>query len=133
MSNTPGNNFGLPAEAAGQVRRSPMEMVCDILAVVSEGPTKPTHILYKANMSWKVLSSYLDYLTARGMVQKEDQEGGKRSLYRLSQKGRQILKLYEGLRESLNGTITLRSSAELEDLVETATANTLQKATPAPW
>lgn len=98
-----------------------MEMVCDILAVVSEGPTKPTHILYKANMSWKVLSSYLDFLTARGLVEKEGQEGGKRSLYRLNTKGRQILKLYEGLRESLNGTITLGVAEELSDMVEAAT------------
>ena len=132
MSNTPGNNFGLPADFAGQVRRSPMEMVCDILAVVSEGPTKPTHILYKANMSWKVLSSYLDFLTARGMVEKEDQEGGKRSLYRLSQKGRQILRLYEGLRESLNGTITLASTRELDQMVENA-ATTGPRAPVSTW
>ena len=97
-----------------------MEMVCDILAVVSEGPTKPTHILYKANMSWKVLTSYLSYLTTSGMVEKEDEEGGKRSTYRLTIKGRQILGLYKGLRESLNGTISLNSAEELSHLVETA-------------
>ena len=114
------NAFGLK-ELEAQVRRSPMEMVCDILAVVSEGPTKPTHILYKANMSWKVLTSYLSYLTRSGMVEKADEEGGKRSTYRLTMKGRQILGLYKGLRESLNGTISLHSAEELSHLVETAT------------
>jgi len=114
------NAFGLK-ELEAQVRRSPMEMVCDILAVVSEGPTKPTHILYKANMSWKVLTSYLTYLTKSGMVEKEDEEGGKRSTYRLTVKGRQILGLYRGLRESLSGTITLGSAEELSHLVESAT------------
>jgi len=114
------DSFGMQ-EFETQVRRSPMEMVCDILAVVSQGPTKPTHILYKANMSWKVLTSYLSYLTSSGMVEKEDEEGGKRSTYRLTVKGMQILRLYQGLRESLNGTITLKSAEELSNLVGSAT------------
>jgi predicted transcriptional regulator len=114
------NGFGGPGDAVSQVRRSPMEMVCDILKVVSEGPTKPTHILYKANMSWKVLSSYLDFLISSGMLDKEDQEGGKRSVYRLTVKGRKVLRLYDGLRESLNGTITFEASEDLNRMVEGA-------------
>jgi len=120
MSDISRNSFGFK-EFEAQVRRSPMEMVCDILDVVSEGPTKPTHILYKANMSWKVLTSYLTYLSKNGMVEKEDEEGGKRSTYRLTIKGRSILKLYQGLKESLNGTISLQSSEELGNLVGHAT------------
>ncbi len=80
-----------------------MEMVCDILGVLAEGPTKPTHILYKANMSWKVLSSYLEFLGGRGLVEKEEEQGGKRSTYTLTERGRSILQLYEGLRSSLLG------------------------------
>ena len=100
MSNmNPG--FAVMGDARAQARRSPMEMVCDILGVLSDGPTKPTHILYKANMSWKVLSSYLDYLRGRGLVEKEEQ-GGKRSTYKLTDRGKSILKLYEGLRTSLS-------------------------------
>jgi predicted transcriptional regulator len=112
---------GFGSDAASQMRRSPMEMVCDVLKVVSAGPTKPTHILYKANMSWKVLSSYLDFLTSSGMLDKEDQEGGKRSTYRLTVKGRKVLRLYEGLKESLNGTISLETAEELNRMVEGAT------------
>ncbi len=97
-----------------------MDMVCDILNVVSGGPTKPTHILYKANMSWKVLSAYLEYLTSSGMLDKSDQEGGKRSIYALTAKGRNILRLYEGLKGSLNGTISLEESDTLQQMVERA-------------
>jgi predicted transcriptional regulator len=132
VSKITADTFGLPDDFATQVRRSPMEMVCDILVVVSEGPTKPTHILYKANMSWKVLSSYLHFLTTRGMVEKEDAEGGKRSTYRLTLKGRQILRLYEGLKESLNGTISLTSKEELGELLGTATPIG-PRATASPW
>ncbi len=119
MSDITANAYRNAADA-GQVRRSPMEMVCDILKVVSVGPTKPTHILYKANMSWKVLSSYLDYLTSSGMLTKEEQEGGKRSIYTLTGKGINILRLYDGLKESLNGTISLAESEELRKLVQSA-------------
>lgn len=121
MSDISGSSFGVPGEAVSQVRRSPMEMICDILKVVSEGPTKPTHILYKANMSWKVLSSYLDFLTHNSMLEKqEDQDGGKRSTYRLTVKGRKILRLYDGLKESLNGTITFEASESLDKMLEGA-------------
>ena len=120
MSEEIRRGFGVPGDLVAQVRRSPMEMICDILEVVSGGPTKPTHILYKANMSWKVLSSYLDFLTSSGMLDKEDQEGGKRSTYRLTTKGRKVLSLYDGLKESLNGTISLETSDSLGKMLENA-------------
>lgn len=121
VSENPPNGHGIPADTVSQVRRSPMEMICDILKVVSGGPTKPTHILYKANMSWKVLSSYLDYLTSSGMIDKEDVEGGKRSTYTLTVKGKRVLRLYDGLKESLNGTLSLETADELGRMLEKAT------------
>jgi predicted transcriptional regulator len=98
-----------------------MEMICDILGVVSEGPTKPTHILYKANMSWRVLSSYLDFLLKRGLIEKEEQ-GGKRSLYILTAKGRSILQLYDGLRLSLNGTVNIGKDGGVSQILNDASA-----------
>ncbi len=105
MSKLNEQSGALEANPLSQVRRSPMEMVCDILGVLAEGPTKPTHILYKANMSWKVLSSYLDYLLNKGMVEKSGDEG-KRIVYKLTTKGRSILDLYDDLRSSLAGNGT---------------------------
>ena len=102
-----------------QVRRSPMEMVCDILGVLAEGPSKPTHILYKANMSWRVLSSYLEYLLKRGLVDKEE-KGGKRSTYVLTHKGRSILQLYDGLRLSLNGALNVSGDGGVTQILEHA-------------
>ena len=121
MSDNSGSAPGFAFDAASQVRRSPMEMICDILKVVSTGPTKPTHILYKANMSWKVLSSYLDYLTSSGMLEKEGTEGGKRSTYTLTIKGVRVLKLYDGLRDCLKGTLSLDTADELGRMLEKAT------------
>jgi predicted transcriptional regulator len=94
---------GSPGDIAAQgTRRSPMEMVCDILGVLSQGPAKPTHILQRANMSWKVLSSHLEYLYGNGFVERVEQ-GEKRIEYKLTQKGRVILQMYEDLRLSLSG------------------------------
>lgn len=116
MSDRMNATFVLPGDSLSQSRRSAMEMVCDILDVLSEGPTKPTHILYKANMSWKVLSAYLEYLIERGLVDKEEQ-GGKRSVYKITQKGESIVKLYEGLRASLEGKDADADGRELVGLL----------------
>jgi len=102
-----------------EVRRSPMEMICDILGVVAEGPMKPTHILYKANMSWKVLSSYLDFLIERELVEKTD-SGGKRSVYVLTVKGRSILQLYDGLRLSLKGAVPVGGNGSVGEILASA-------------
>ncbi|MDA4123935.1 MAG: hypothetical protein OK438_00600 [Thaumarchaeota archaeon] len=129
MSNTA--TFGLPGETLGQARRSPMEMVCDILGVLSEGPTKPTHILYKANMSWKVLAAYLDYLLGKGLIEKEEQ-GGKRSTYKLTGRGKSILQVYDGLRLSLMGKEP-SGAGELLGLLGTATKSEEKQAHSFVW
>jgi predicted transcriptional regulator len=119
MDTSAKDGLSSPEDPLGQVRRSPMEMVCDILGVVSEGPTKPTHILYKANMSWRVLSSYLDFLLKRGLIEKEEQ-GGKRSVYTLTVKGKSILQLYDGLRLSLIGTVKVGKDGGVNQILEDA-------------
>ena len=96
------DDAGKPGEQSNEGRRSPMEMACDILEVLSEGQSKPTHILQKANMSWNVLSAHLENLYDHGLIERVGQ-GGKRIEYRLTTKGRTILELYEGLKLSLRG------------------------------
>jgi len=108
---------GLPGESFGQGRRSPLEMACDVLGVLYEGPAKPTHILQKANMSWNVLSSHLEFLCGHGLVDKVEQ-GDKRSEYRLTEKGRAIFQLYEGLRMSLSGKANAYPTREVFPLIE---------------
>lgn len=108
-----------------------MEMVCDILGVLSEGPTKPTHILYKANMSWKVLAAYLDYLIRKGLVEKEEQ-GDKRSTYKLTDRGKSILQLYDGLKRSLTGNATAKDT-ELLGLLGTVTKTEERQAHSFVW
>ena len=72
--------------AQPEKQRSVLRINLDILnAVRDEGEAKPTHILYKANLSHERLVRYLDDLTAKGLIEVV-QEGENRT-YRLTTKG----------------------------------------------
>lgn len=67
-------------------QRSVLRIQLDILnAVRDEGNAKPTHILYKANLSHDRLVKYLDELTAKGLIQV--QQEGENRFYRMTPKG----------------------------------------------
>jgi len=77
-----------------------METTCDILRAISEGAEKPTHIMYKANLSWTVMQSCFKSLEAEGLVfTSSDQD---KRLYHLSEKGFQLLSQFLTIREDLN-------------------------------
>jgi predicted transcriptional regulator len=81
-------------------RRSRMETYCDILKVIGAGTEKPTQIMFKANLSWKVLQSYLKSLEAQGLLLVNSEHG--KSLFRLSEKGFQLLSQFLTITEDLN-------------------------------
>jgi predicted transcriptional regulator len=72
--------------AQSEKQRSVLRINLDILnAVREEGDAKPTHILYKANLSHERLVRYLDDLTAKGLIEVR-QEGDNRT-YAITPKG----------------------------------------------
>ena len=72
--------------AQPEKQRSVLRINLDILnAVREEGNAKPTHILYKANLSHERLVKYLDELTSKGLIE-VTQEGENRT-YKLTPKG----------------------------------------------
>ena len=56
-------------------RRSRLELVFDILLAIQNkgGKIKPTHLMYKSNLSHKLLNSYLEELAERGLVAVEEE------------------------------------------------------------
>ena len=60
------------------MRRDKLSVIIDILEVASarEG-AKPTHILYKANLSHKLLTQYIGMLKKKGLVEEIDIDGKK--------------------------------------------------------
>lgn len=67
-------------------QRSALRINLDILNAVQEmGDAKPTHILYKANLSHDRLVRYLDELAAKGLI--EVRQEGENRTYKMTSKG----------------------------------------------
>jgi predicted transcriptional regulator len=80
-------------------RRSKMETYCDIVKAIGAGAEKPTHIMYRANLSWTVMQGYIKDLEAQGLVVSQESDG--KRLYKLTEKGFLLLKQYVSIKEDL--------------------------------
>ena len=54
-------------------RRDRIDVIYDILAAIERegGSIKPTRLLYRSNLSYKLLSSYIAELMRRGVIREE--------------------------------------------------------------
>ena len=78
--------------------RSQLRIIADILRVArdhcdDDGTVKVSVILRKANLSYSRLSSLLEELIKKGLLQAEERERGQ--AYRLTKKGMDFLTEYE--------------------------------------
>lgn len=80
-------------------RRSRNEVIHDMLdAIQNKGGTiKPTHLLYKANLSHDALQRYLGELIDAGLVSEFEKSG--RKSYRLEEAGHKFLEKYRNFKE----------------------------------
>ena len=81
-------------------RRSRVETYCDVLYAIGSGAEKPTHIMYKANLSWNVLDNHIEKLLKKGLVVSE--KGASRERFHLTEKGFRVLKQFIVLRQELD-------------------------------
>ena len=81
-------------------RRSQLEIVHDMLKAVQDkgGKIKPTHLLYKSNLSHKQMKEYLKDLHNRGFLLTEEIED-ERNLFVITDKGLKFLEEYRKVRE----------------------------------
>ncbi|MBS7615253.1 hypothetical protein KEJ18_05955 [Candidatus Bathyarchaeota archaeon] len=70
-------------------RRSQFEIYIDILKAVSEGRHKPTHIMYRANLTWKRLKKYTEFLVAHGLLVEEN--NGETKVFNLTSDGKELI------------------------------------------
>ena len=82
-------------------KRNSMDIIAEILKVAHDG-AKKTHIVYKANLNFKVLEEYLEKMIDSGLVTilKE-----KRNLIKTTEKGVTYLKNYRGFMNYVESTI----------------------------
>lgn len=76
-----------------------MEVKIDILQAIAEGAGRPTHIMYKSNLSWAVMRNFIKILEEQGLVSSSIIEG--RKSYSLTQKGIRVLDTYSNVRRQL--------------------------------
>jgi predicted transcriptional regulator len=74
-----------------------VEIIADILGIAEKGARK-TQIMYKGNLSYKLLTRYLGEVVGAGLVC----AGERTRLYQLTEKGRMFLKHFASYSKSRN-------------------------------
>jgi predicted transcriptional regulator len=76
-------------------KRDRLQVIYDILKPISEknGKIKPTHILYKSNLSHQMMEEYLTWLLEKGFIIENKVPKGK--TYSITLKGRDYLNEYK--------------------------------------
>jgi predicted transcriptional regulator len=88
-------------ESSQKDRRSKLEIYLDVLKAIGAGAEKPTHVMYKANLSWVVLRGCLQNLKDQGLVDESNVDDG-RTVYHLTNKGFELLNQFLSIREELS-------------------------------
>jgi predicted transcriptional regulator len=82
------------------VCRSKTQIISDILQAADIGTGK-TKIMYNAFLSYSLVTKYVDFLTDNGMLLYDE----KTRLYRILEKGRRFLIIYDEVNKLLNSKI----------------------------
>jgi predicted transcriptional regulator len=79
-------------------RRSKLEIYLDVLQVIKEGTTKPTRIMYGANLSWKLLKGILSSMVEQGLIDEIDQSKSRdkrtSKIYQVTPKGDSVIRYF---------------------------------------
>jgi predicted transcriptional regulator len=80
-------------------RRGKLEIIADILRSIQDkgGKIKPTHLLYKSNLSHAKLKEYLDILLGKEMIEEKEVKG--RKMIFMKDPGHKFLLEYERIKE----------------------------------
>jgi len=80
-------------------KRTRSQLLHDMLCAIRDkgGQIKPTHLLYKANLSHQALRKYVSELTVQGLIE-ERAHGGNR-VYALTDRGYYFLEEYRKFTE----------------------------------
>ena len=88
---------------------SKMEILFDVLRIIERGAKKPTHIMYRASLSWKTLQRILKSMVSQGLIREIHARGGRdkrmNRYYELTQKGENAVRYFNhvGILQKLDG------------------------------
>ena len=87
-------------------RRSKLELYLDVLKVIKEGTTKPTRIMYGANLSWKLLQGVLSSMVDQDLLEEIDMSESRdkrtSTVYRVTSKGDSVIRYFEQARRLID-------------------------------
>lgn len=83
-------------------KRTHLEIIKDILEVIKgkSGKIKPTHILYKSNLSHIMMEQYLEDLKEKELITEEELKKGK--TYKITERGLSFLSKYHIISEFMS-------------------------------
>ena len=80
-------------------RRSKLEIYLDVLKVIKEGTTKPTRIMYGANLSWKLLQGVLNSMVDQDLIEEIDMSTSRdkrtNTVYQVTTKGVSVIRYFD--------------------------------------
>lgn len=81
------------------MKRTKLDIIHDMLNAIQEkgGTIKPTHLLYKSNLSHQRMKTYLEELKEKNMV--EEKEIKKKTMYAITEEGRKFLQDFKQMKE----------------------------------
>jgi len=76
-------------------KRDKLQVIHDILKVISakDGNIKPTHVMYKSNLSHKMMDEYITEMIDKGLI--EEHIGKKGKTYSVTNKGYGYMNQYK--------------------------------------
>jgi len=69
---------------------------------IAKGRKKPTHIMYRANLTWTRLNKHLGVLVDKGLLTEGENDG--HTIFLLTSRGNEVLKYYTEIRRELYHT-----------------------------
>ncbi|MFP4656283.1 MAG: winged helix-turn-helix domain-containing protein [Candidatus Woesearchaeota archaeon] len=81
-------------------RRTKIEIIYDMLKAIQNkgGVIKPTHLLYKSNLSHNKMQEYIRNLQAKGMIAEKDAGNGSK-VYMITDKGLKYIAEFKQIRQ----------------------------------
>ena len=79
------------------MKRERLQLIHDILKVIRDGKKKPTHIMYKANLSHQMLEEYLKDLLSKEFI--VVMKHGRAKTYSITEKGLKYVGEYDVIKK----------------------------------